>query len=254
VSGLRNVYTVINQKGGVGKSTTVLSLGAGFAIKGFKVLFVDMDAQGNLTHSLGSPENGASVFDVLTGDAGAEEAIVKGERWDCITSSPELAGADLSLGSTGKEFKLKEAIAPVLQKYDYVVIDTPPALGILTINALTACTGAIVPSQADIYSLLGIGQLHGTIQAVKKYCNPTLKISGILLTRYNRRSILSRDVADMIEQTAERLETVVYKATIREAVAIRESQAQQKDIFTYAPKGAVTADYKKFVEEVLSNE
>lgn len=251
---MKNIYTVINQKGGVGKSTTVYALGTGLAVKGFKVLFVDMDAQGNLTHSLGSPETSATVFDVLTGEASASEAIVSGERWDCITSSPELAGADLSLSSTGKEFKLKEALAPVSGRYDYIVVDTPPALGILTINALTVCTGAIVPSQADIYSLLGIGQLHGTIQAVKKYCNPVLKINGILLTRYNRRSILSRDVTEMIEQTASRLETTVYKTTIREAVAIREAQAQQTDIFTYAPKGTVTEDYKKFVEEVLGDE
>ena len=251
---MKNIYTVINQKGGVGKSTTVFSLGAGLAVKGKRVLFVDMDAQGNLTHSLGNPEVKADAFDVLTGDASAEDATVKGERWDFIAGSTELAGADLSLSSTGKEYRLKEALVPVLGRYDYVVIDTPPALGILTINALAACTGAIVPSQADIYSLLGIGQLHGTIQAVKRYCNPALRINGILLTRYNKRSVLSRDVTEMIEQTAARLETTVYKTTIREAVAIRESQAQQTDIFSYAPKGAVTADYRKFVEEVLSNE
>ena len=248
---MKNVYTVINQKGGVGKSTTVFALGAGIALRGFKVLFIDMDAQGNLTHSLGSPKGTGTMFDVLNGEATAQEAVIKGKRWDCIPSGPELAGADLTFKAPEK---LKEALEDIRHEYDYIVVDTPPALGILTINALTACTGAIVPSQADIYSLLGIGQLHGTIQTVKEHCNPDLRIKGILLTRYNRRSILSRDVTDMIEQTAAHLDTIVYKTTIREAVAIKESQARQVDIFSYAPKGAVTGDYKSFVKEVLGDE
>jgi chromosome partitioning protein len=251
---MRSIYTVINQKGGVGKSTTTFALGAGLAMKGFKILFIDMDAQGNLTHSLGNPANSATVYEMLAGDAQVRDAISIGERWDSIPSCPALAGADMTLNATGKEFRLKEAIEPIKGEYDYIVVDTPPALGILTVNALTACSGAIVPSQADIYSLLGIGQLHGTIEAVKRYCNPGLSIKGILLTRYNPRSILSRDVTDMIQDTAARLATVVYKTTIREAVAIKEAQARQMDIFSYAPKGAVTEDYEKFVTEVFEGE
>jgi chromosome partitioning protein len=158
----------------------------------------------------------------------------------------------MMLTQTGKEFRLKEALAPIQENYDYIIIDTPPALGILTINALTACTGIIVPAQADIYSLQGIGQLYGTIKPVRQYCNPELRILGILLTRYNQRSIISRDIAEMMAQTAAQLETIVYKATIREAVAVKEAQARQRDIYSYAPKGRVTADYASFVEEVLA--
>jgi chromosome partitioning protein len=117
---------------------------------------------------------------------------------------------------------------------------------------LTACTGIIIPAQADIYSLQGIGQLYNTIDTVRRYCNPALTIKGVLLTRYNPRSIISRDIAEMTAQTAERLNTRVYKTTIRESVTIKEAQAKQQDIYTYAPKSNPTADYKSFVKEFLS--
>ena len=245
------VVAIINQKGGVGKSTTALALGAGLSLKGFKILFIDLDAQGNLTHTLGASKDGITSVDILTREAGASEAIFKGEHWDYIIGSPTLAGADMILTQTGKEFRLKEALGPVRENYDYIIIDTPPALGILTVNALAACTGIIIPAQADIYSLQGIGHLYGTIKTVKQYCNPELRIMGILLTRYNPRSILSRDISEMIEQTAAQLETKVYKTSIREAIAIKEAQARQQDIYSYAPKGKATADYKAFVKEVL---
>jgi chromosome partitioning protein len=250
---VKEIFAIINQKGGVGKTTTAHALGFGISTKGFKVLLLDLDAQGNLSHSLGaSLKSPVSTMDVLTKEVSAEDAMVPCEKLTFIPSTPALAGADMLISQTGKEYRLKEALEPILGYYDYIVIDTPPALGILTINALTACTKVIIPAQADIYSLQGIGQLYGTIEAVRRYCNPNLKIMGILLTRYSSRSILTRDITNMIEQTAGRLETVVYKTTIREAVAIKEAQAQQMDIFSYAPKGKATDDYRMFVEEVLA--
>jgi chromosome partitioning protein len=245
------VLGIVNQKGGVGKSTTVFALGAGLFLKGLNVLLIDLDAQGNLTHTLAAPSDGPTALDILAKEATTAEVIHKGQGWDYITGSPALAGADMILTDTGKEYRLKEALEPVKESYDYIIIDTPPALGILTINALAACDGVIIPAQADIYSLQGIDQLYGTIKAVRQYCNPSLKIMGILLTRYSPRSILSRDIAEMIAQTAAQLETKVYKTPIREAVAVKEAQARQQDIYSYAPKGKVTADYKSFVEEVL---
>jgi chromosome partitioning protein len=190
-------------------------------------------------------------MEILTKETKPSKAVYQGECWDCILGAPVLAGADMMLTQTGKEFRLKEALEPIQGNYDYIVIDTPPALGILTINALAACTGLIVPAQADIYSLQGIGQLYETIKPVRQYCNQELRLMGILLTRYNQRSILSRDIAEMIEQTASQLDTIVYKTAIREAVAIKEAQAKRRDIYSYAPKGRVTADYMSFVEEVL---
>jgi len=246
-----------NQKGGVGKSTTALAIGAGFSLKGYKTLFIDLDAQGNLTHTLGADGTGLtgkSSFDVLTGNATAEAATQRTEQGEVIASSPALAGADTVITAVGKEYRLKEALETLQGDYDYIVIDTPPALGILTINALTACNGVIIPAQADIYSLQGISQLYNTLQTVKKYCNPSLKVMGILLTRYNGRAIISRDIAEMIDETAERLQTKLYKTKIREATVVKEAQARRQNIFAYAPKSNASTDYKTLIDEILGEE
>jgi len=246
-----------NQKGGVGKSTTALAIGVGFSFKGYKTLFVDLDAQGNLTHTLGADGTGLTgknSFDVLTGNATAEAATQRTTQGEIIASSPALAGADIAITAVGKEYRLKEALEALQDDYDYIVIDTPPALGILTINALTACSGVIIPAQADIYSLQGISQLYNTLQTVKKYCNPSLKVMGILLTRYNGRAIISRDIAEMIDETAERLQTKLYKTKIREATAVKEAQARRQSIFAYAPKSNASTDYKALIDEILREE
>ena len=136
----------------------------------------------------------------------------------------------------------------------YIIVDTPPALGILTINALTACTGAIIPAQADIYSLQGIGQLNSTIETVKKYCNPSLSIMGIVITRFNGRSIIRREVAEMLEHTADQLHTKLFSSKIRECTALVEAQATKQNIYSYAPRSNATADYKALVDEIIKGE
>jgi len=246
-----NVISVINQKGGVGKSTTALALGSGLFARGFKVLFVDMDAQGNLTYALGADNGGLTVFDVLTGASKAARAMQNTKHGALLTSSPALSGSDTVLTQTGKEYCLKEALDALSSDFDYVIIDTPPALGILTINALTASAGVIIPAQADIFSLQGITQLYGTLEAVLKYCNPALKVMGILLTRYQSRSIISREVAEMIEESAKALDTKLYNAKIRENTAIKEAQARRSSIFDYAPKSNAAADYNDLLDEIL---
>lgn len=245
---------VINQKGGVGKSTTALAIGAGLSLKGYSVLFIDLDAQGNLSYTLGATTKGYNALGVLQRPETAKEEIQHTQNGDIIASSPALAGADTVLTETGKEYRLKEALENLSGEYDYCIIDTPPALGILTINALTACRGAIIPAQADIYSLQGISQLNSTIQTVKKYCNPALSIMGIVLTRYSSRSVISREVTELIEQTAEQLQTKLYKAKIRECTALKEAQAVKQNIFTYAPRSNATADYKALVDEIIGEE
>lgn len=159
--------------------------------------------QCNLTFTLlGTTQPQISIFEVITNQAKAKEAIIKTNNgYDLLPASSSLYNADTTITNVGKEYKLKEAIQPLLKSYDYIIIDTPPALGILTVNALTACTKVIIPAQADVYSLQGISTLSNTINAVKQYCNKDLKISGILLTRYNPRVILARDIATMIENT-----------------------------------------------------
>lgn len=245
---------IINQKGGVGKSTTAEALAAGLSLKGFSVLAIDLDAQGNMTYTIGANPDGITSLEVLTQKATAQEAIQHTNNGDIIPASNSLAGADAFIADTGKEYRLKEALEPIEREYDYVVIDTPPALGILTVNALTACDSVIIPAQADIYSLQGIEQLSETMKPVKKYCNPALKVDGILLTRYSSRSVLSRDVADLANQLATKIGTKVFKTTIREAIAVKEAQISQQSLFKYAPKAKVTDDYAAFIDEILRGE
>ena len=248
---MSRIVSIINQKGGVGKSTTALALAAGLIRKKLKVLLVDLDAQGNLSYSLGADPEGPTVFDVLTRARSAAEATLRTGQGPLLASSPLLAGADTVLTTTGKEYRLKESLASLLVDYDFIVIDTPPALGILTVNALTASDEIIIPAQADIYSLAGIGQLHQTVEAVRQYCNPDLKVAGIVLTRHQPRSVLSRDLAALIRQTAESLNTRLFKTTIREAVAVREAQAKREGLLTYAPQNRAALDYLDLVDEFL---
>lgn len=249
---MKRIVSIINQKGGVGKSTTSQSLAAGLSLKGYKVLLIDMDSQGNLSFSVGADKESVSTLEVLKRQASAEEALQHIGNLDIIPASISLAGADMQLTEMGKEYRLKESIEPLKKGYDYIIIDTPPALGILTINALTASDSVIIPAQADIYSIDAIGQLYGTIRAVKQYTNKDLTITGILLTRFSDRTVLSRDLANMIKGTAEQLGTRLFNSTIREAIVIKEAQASKADIFAYAPKSKVAADYMGFVEEFLS--
>ena len=251
---MSKAIAVINQKGGVGKSTTALAIGAGLSLKGYSVLFIDLDAQGNLSYTLGADTKGYNAMGVLERPETAKEEIQHTPQGDIIASSPKLAGADKLLEETGKEYRLKEALDSLQGAYDYIIVDTPPALGILTINALTACTGAIIPAQADIYSLQGISQLNSTIETVKKYCNPSLSIMGIVLTRFNGRSIIRREVAEMLERTAEQLHTKLYTSKIRECTALVEAQATKQNIYSYAPRSNATADYKALVDEILRGE
>ena len=251
---MSKALAIINQKGGVGKSTTALAIGAGLSLKGYSVLFIDLDAQGNLSYTLGADTKGYNAMGVLERPETAKEEIQHTPQGDIIASSPKLAGADKLLEETGKEYRLKEALDSLQGAYDYIIVDTPPALGILTINALTACTGAIIPAQADIYSLQGIAQINSTIETVKKYCNPSLSIMGIVLTRFNGRSIIRREVAEMLERTAEQLHTKLYTSKIRECTALVEAQATKQNIYSYAPRSNATADYKALVDEILRGE
>ena len=249
------IISVINQKGGVGKSTTAEALIAGLLLKGYSCLAIDLDAQGNLSYTAGAKTEGVpTVLEMLTGEATAREAIQHLKGGDVIAANKSLAGADAFINSTGKEYKLKEALEELQGEYKYIIIDTPPALGILTVNALTACHSIIIPAQADIYSLQGIEKLAETIKPVKKYCNPSIFIEGILLTRYSPRSVLSREVAEIAGKLADKLGTKVFKTTIREAIAVKEAQISQQSLFEYAPKAKVAEDYRAFIEELLGAE
>lgn len=248
---MTEIIAVTNQKGGVGKSTTSMALGAGLSLRGLKTLLIDLDAQGNLSYTAGM-ESGLSSMDVLMGED-IKKAINRGGINDIIPSSPALATADLAINQTGKEYRLREALLPILGDYDYIILDTPPALGILTVNALTAANSAIIPAFADIFSLQGIGQLYSTIEAVRKYTNPALLIRGILLTRFNPRAVLSRDMRELLNQTAEQLGTKVFDTYIRDGIAVKEAQAVRTDLFSYSPASTTAQDYSRFIDELLES-
>lgn len=247
------IYVILNRRGGTGKTTTAFALGSGLAKRGSKVLYVDMDSQCNLSYDIGAEQGRNSVTEVLTGSATAAEAVQSTAEGDIIPSSPSLAGADMFIDGTGKEYRLREALEPIVKDYNDIVIDTGPALNVASVNALTAAQRVIIPVQAEIHSLQGLALLQSTIEGVQKYTNPDLKISGILCTRYNSRAIISRDMMKNMERAAAELGTKVFGVRIRECVSLKESQAVKKNIYDYAPKSNAAQDYEAFVKEVLED-
>lgn len=245
------VVAILNRKGGCGKTTTAQMLGAGLARKGYRILFIDLDSQKNLSSSTGARTDGITSLDLLTGHATAQQAVQDTGQGHVIAGSEDLAGADITLTGKGKEYRLRDALEGIRAQYDYMIIDTPAALGTLTINALTAANSVVIPVQAEIYSLQGIGQLQDAIQAVRKHSNPGLKIRGILLTRFSARSILARDMQSNLAEAAKQIHTKLYKVPIRECSAIKEAAAMQQDIFTYAPRSNGAKDYAELIKEFL---
>lgn len=242
---------VVAQKGGTGKTTTAQALGAGLARRGLRTLLIDLDAQANLSYTIGADTGRAGAFDVLTGRATAAQAIQRRRgQVDVIPAGPSLAGADLAITQAGKEYRLRDALKPLEKAYDVCIIDSPPALGILTVNALTASTTAVVTAQADIFSLQAIGALAATVDVIKRHTNPALTIGGILITRHNPRTVLSRDIIDMMKDASAKLNTRIYAAKIRECTALKEAQAMRRDIFAYALRSNAAADYDAFIDEL----
>lgn len=217
------------------------------------MLAVDLDPQGNLGFSIGAEtERSATIYDVLKEDAKIQYAIQQTPAMDVIISSILLSGIELEFTSTGREYLLKEAMRPIESMYDFILLDTPPNLGILTINAFTASDTVIVPMISDIFSLQGIAQLYETVERVRKYCNPGLRIAGILLTRYNPRTLLSREVRGTAELIARDLHIRVFDSYIRSGVAASEAQSVQRSLFDYAPHSNVARDYNSFIDEFLA--
>jgi len=253
------IISISNQKGGTAKTTTTLALAAGLAGRGGRVLLVDVDAQGNTTTTAGG-EGSPDVFDVLTGAATAAEATHPAKsavvndslfKVDIIPAGRQLVKAEKALDEMGKEYRLKEALQSIRGKYNYILIDTPPQLGILTINALTAADGVIIPACAEPYSIQGIAQLKTTIDAVKKYGNKDLKILGILLTSHRANTRLMTKLGELAGRVAAELGTVVYKTRIRESMAVKEAQAARRPLQDYAAGVGAAADYDAFINELL---
>lgn len=244
------IFCIASQKGGNSKTTTSLALWAGLNSRGKKALLVDLDPQGNATYAAGGNSNGATSREILTKEATAQETIQQTPTGALIPASKGLAGADLYLNETGKEYRLREALEPVKGEYDAIILDTPPALGILTVNAMTAAERLVITAQADAFSLQGIEELARILGPIRKYTNPGLEISGILLTRYSARSILTREVTDLADLLAQHLGTRVFDVKIREGIAVKESQLKRENLFSYAPRSNPAQDYQQFITEL----
>lgn len=251
------VITVTNQKGGTGKTSTVLFLAHGLAKREKKILVIDLDQQADASFSFNIPyDNEQTTFQVLTENEALNNIIVKvNDAIDLAPASSDISRLDIALsGKYRPQFILKDAISKLSKNYDYILIDTPPALSMVVLNALTASEAVIVPTQADIYSLKGLTELASTINTIKETSNPDLKIAGILIGRYNARTIFSKSIANAFNEMTKRLHTTVFETKIREAISVKESQNNFESIFDYDPHGKVTQDVNKFIDEFIQKE
>jgi len=247
---LPRVIAFANQKGGVAKTTTTLNLAVAFAERGLRVLAVDLDPQGNLTMSQGmNPDTiERSMFDVLVHRLPITEVVERTEI-DVAVSSIDLAGAELALSSMiGRERALEKALLPVKSEYDYILIDTPPSLGLLTINALVASNGVIVPVQCEYLSLRGLVQLENTMSMIRENLNPEVKIAGILATMFDGRTLHSREAIEILE---ENFGDLVFQTRIRKTVRYAEAPVKGSSILKYDPNGPAADAYRALAEEVL---
>ena len=259
------VLGILNQKGGVGKTTTSVNLGAGIANTGKKVLLIDMDAQSNLTTHLGLSDKEImaddpsapfipewTIYDVLKGNKSIKDIIIhRSENLDVAPSSLLLSGADLELGGmVGRELLLKRSIAPILKDYDVIVIDCPPALGLLSLNALAAVEKVIVPVQSEYLALHGVRQLLDTIDQVRSIYNPTLVVGGVLICLHDSRKKLARAVSDTIRAY---FGDLVFDTVIRTNVSLAEAPASGQTIFEHSPKSSGAEDYLSLAKEVLND-
>jgi chromosome partitioning protein len=244
------VLSLANQKGGVAKTTTTLNLGVAFSERGYRVLLIDLDPQGNLTMSQGlNPDTiEQSMFDVLVHRLPIEQVIQRREV-DIAVSSIDLAGAELALSSQiGRERALDKALAPVRDRYDYILIDTPPSLGLLTINAFVASTGVIVPVQTEYLSLRGLVQLENTLSMVRENLNPKVEIIGIVPTMFDKRLTHSREADEILR---ENFGDLVYKTRIRKTVRFAEAPVKGQSVLAYEPQGDAASLYRDLAKEVL---
>ena len=247
------VISFANQKGGVAKTTTTLNLGVAFVEQGLRVLCVDLDPQGNLTMSQGmNPDTmETSMFDVLVHRVPISQVIVQREV-DLAVASIDLAGADMALSTQiGRERALQKALAPVKDEYDYVLIDTPPSLGLLTVNAFVASDGVIVPVQTEYLSLRGLVQLENTLVMVRENLNPDVEIIGILPTMYDRRITHSREADEILRENFGEL---VFNTRIRKTIRYAEAPVKGSSIIAYEPEGEAAELYRDLAKEVLNGE
>lgn len=245
---MSKVISISNHKGGVGKTTSAINIGAGLNKLGKKVLLIDLDAQANLSQSLGFKDRDHTIYGAMKGEYELKPAkILKG--FDIIPSTLDLSGAEIELsGEAGREYILKELVDPHKRYYDYIILDTPPSLGLLTINAFTASEEVLIPLQAQYLALQGLAKLVEVIEKIKKRLNKNLKIGGIFLTQYDNRKVLNKDVANTINS---HFKEILFKTKIRDNITLAEAPISGMDIFRYQPKSNGADDYAALCNEIL---
>jgi len=240
---------IANQKGGVGKTTSVINIGAGLKNLGKRVLLIDLDPQSNLTYSLGLTQKiDKTVLDILKGKARAGEVVIDKDRLYIIPSSINLAGADIELSTiAGRELLLKEALRDV-RGMDYIFIDCPPSLGLLTLNAFTVADEVYIPLQTEYLALQGLNALIKTIDLVKARVTPELNITGVIATRYDKRKLLNKEVIEAIKN---KFKDKLFNTFIRDNIALAEAPSFGQDIFTYRPNSHGAEDYLNLCKEII---
>ncbi len=242
------IISLLNHKGGVGKTTSAINIGAGLVELGKKVLLIDLDPQANLTLSLGVPRQPNSIYEAFRGESELDPFTVK-ENLDVVISTLDLSGAEMEMiNEAGREFILRELFEPVKDEYDFIIIDCPPSLGLLTLNALTSSDIVYIPLQTEFLALQGLAKIKQVIQKVKLRLNKKLQIGGVIATMYDSRKVLNRDVVETIKKYFGHL---VFNTYIRDNVALAEAPAQRKDIFSYSPQSSGAADYLDLCKEIL---
>jgi len=253
---MTKVLAITNQKGGVGKTTTAVNLSTSMALHKRKTLLIDIDPQGNASTGIGLDKIKVKkcIYDVLINQVPAKEIILSTQvkDLDILPSTIQLAGAEIELVNyISRENKLKQAIKSIKNDYDYIIIDCPPSLGLLTLNSLTAADAVIIPIQCEYYALEGIGQLLNTINLVRENLNSSLEIEGILLTMYDSRTNLSRDV---VMEVHKYFKGKIFKAIVPRNVRVSEAPSYGKPVVLYDAKSKGAIAYKKLAREVISNE
>lgn len=246
------VIAIASQKGGTGKTTTAAAISCWAAEHGRRTLAVDLDPQGSLTHILRGNGMAPGAYELMTGAAGASQVFQTNDGLpDLVSASLQLAGADAEFSAKpGRDFFLKRALEKESDRWDLAVIDTPPTLGTLLVNALTAADKVIIPLQADTFAVQAIYQLTETIDQVQQYCNRDLEIAGVLLTRYSGRTVLSRDLREDLEEKCAALHLRLL-SPISEGIVVKEAQTMQQSLFAYAPKSKPAQEYSSIIEEML---
>lgn len=242
------VLSISNHKGGVGKTTSAINIGAGLNKLGKKVLLIDLDPQANLSQSLGLTNQVKTIYGALKGEYKLEPvSIFKG--FDIVPSTLDLSGAEIELSSEpGREYILKELIEEVRSSYDFIIIDSPPSLGLLTINSFTAADEIIIPLQAQFLAMQGLAKLVEVVEKIKSRLNKSLKVGGVFITQYDGRKVLNRDVFETIN---EHFKSEVFQTKIRDNIALAEAPAQGMDIFRYNAKSNGAEDYLALSKEIL---